>query len=141
VRFVLDASVALRWFIAEERSVNADAVYHRLVKEPEAFAVPELFCYEVFATLFRVHPRAQEAFEQGILPLLRSGLLRYPMTDAVASKAARFVAAGLTGYDACYAALAEELDAVWLTFDSKAHARILAEGISTDMTGGLPAGW
>jgi len=141
VRFVLDASVALRWFIEEERSVNADAVYHRLVSEPEAFAVPELFCYEVFAALFRVHPRAQETFEQGILPLLRSGLLRYPMTDAVASRAVRFVAAGLTGYDASYAALAEELDAVWLTFDSRAHARIIGEGISADMTSGLPAGW
>ncbi len=141
MRFVLDASVALRWFIAEERSVSADAVYHRLVDEPESFAVPELFCYEVFAILFRVHPRAQETFEQGILPLLRSGLLRYPMTDAVASRAARFVAAGLTGYDACYAALAEELDAVWLTFDSRAHARIMAEGVSTDITSGLPAGW
>ena len=141
MRFVLDASVALRWFVAEERSENADAVYRRLVDEPEAFAVPELFCYEVFSTLFRVHPRALETFEQGILPLLRSGMLRYPMTDNVASKAGRYVAAGLTGCDACYASLAEELGAVWLTFDSRAHTRIREEGISSDISEGLPAGW
>jgi predicted nucleic acid-binding protein len=141
VKFVLDASVALRWFVAEERSKNADAVYRRLVDEPETFAVPELFCYEVFSALFRVHPRAWETFEQGILPLLRSGMLRYPMTDNVATKAGRYVAAGLTGYDASYAALAEELDAVWLTFDSRAHMRIRKHGVSFDVTDGLPADW
>jgi predicted nucleic acid-binding protein len=112
VRFVLDASVALRWFVAEERSENADAVY----------------------------PRALETFEQGILPLLRSGMLRDPMTDNVASKAGRYVAAGLTGDDACYASLAEELGAVWLTFDRRAHTRIREEGISSDISEGLPAG-
>lgn len=141
MRFVLDASVALRWFISEERSPNADAVYRRLVDEPQSFAVPELFCYEVFSTLFRSHPRPQETYEKGILPLLRSGILRYPMTDAIASRAAPLVAAGLTGYDACYAALAEELGAVWLTFDGRAHARIPERGLSFDMSRGLPAGW
>ncbi len=141
MRFVLDASVALKWFVAEERSETADAVYRRLIDQPGAFAVPELFCYEVFSALLRVHPRAQETFEKGILPLLRSGLLRHPMTDAVASRAARFVRAGLTGYDACYAALAEELGAIWLTFDSRAHERIQGEGVSADMKSGLPAGW
>ncbi len=141
MRFVLDASVALKWFVTEERSQTADTVYRRLIDEPEAFSAPELFCYEVFSALFRVHPRAQETFEQGILPLLRSGLLRYPMTDGIASRAARFVAAGLTGYDACYAALAEELGATWLTFDSRAHERIRPEGISADITTGLPPGW
>jgi predicted nucleic acid-binding protein len=27
---------------------------------------------------------------------------------------------GLTGYDACYAALAKEIGGLWLTFDGKA---------------------
>jgi len=141
LRFVLDASVALRWFIAEERSQEADEVYRRLVDEPEAFAVPELFCYEVFAALCRLHPQPQQAYAQGILPLLASGMLRYPMTDNVASKAGRFVSAGLTGYDACYAALAEELGAKWMTFDRKAHLRIKEHEISCDLTEGLPSGW
>ena len=35
----------------------------------------------------------------------------------------------ITGYDACYAALAFELDGKWLTFDRAAHARVEALGI------------
>ena len=36
-------------------------------------------------------------------------MLRHPMTDGLAVKANRFVKKGLTGYDACYAALALDL--------------------------------
>jgi len=141
LKYVLDASVAVRWFIEEERHENAEAIHRRIVDEPQDFAVPELFAYETFAALFRVHPRALQAFEEGILPILRSGILRYPMTEAISARAARHVEAGLTGYDACYAALAEELEAVWLTFDGQAHARIRQKGISVDLGVGLPAGW
>ncbi len=42
---------------------------------------------------------------------------------------------GLTGYDATYLALAEELDAVWLTFDAKAHTLVADEGRSIDLNG------
>lgn len=141
MRYVLDASVAVRWFIEEERHENAEAVHRRLVDAPQEFAVPELFAYETFAALFRVHPRPLKAFQEGILPILGSGILRYPMTDAVAARAAAHVEAGLTGYDGCYAALAEELDAIWLTFDGRAHARIRQKSISVDLGIGLPSGW
>lgn len=141
MRYVLDASVAVRWFIEEERHENAEAVHRRLVDAPQEFAVPELFACETFAALFRVHPRPLKAFQEGILPILGSGILRYPMTDAIAARAAAHIEAGLTGYDACYAALAEELDAIWLTFDGRAHARIRQKSISVDLGIGLPSGW
>ena len=141
MRYVLDASVALRWYIEEERVESADAIHRRVIDQPHLFAVPELFAYEVFSTIFRIHPKPREAFEEGILPLLRSGILRYPLTDGVAHRAARFVSSGLTGYDAVYAALAEELGAVWLTFDAEAHLRIQPEHLSRDLNAGLPAQW
>jgi len=139
--FVIDASVALRWYIEDERHDNADAVLQRLISKPEIFAVPELFSYETYSILFRLHPRPLQAYEQGILSLLRGGVLRYPMTDEIAHRGARCVALGLTGYDAIYAAVAEELGAVWLTFDSKAHACIRQERISVDLGSALPADW
>ncbi len=80
-------------------------------------------------------------YAEGILPILSCGILRYPMTDAVARRAVRFVETGLTGYDAVYAAVAEELEAVWLTFDAKAHTRIQGERLSADLGSGLPRGW
>ena len=141
MRYVLDASVALRWYLQEERSDSAEEVRRRILEEPALFAVPELFGYEVFAVLWRAHPQPWKTYQEGILPLLQSGVLRYPLTEAVAERAARFVAMGLTGYDAMYPALAEELDACWLTFDGKAHARLGGGGLSFDLTGGLPADW
>jgi predicted nucleic acid-binding protein len=141
VRYVIDASVALRWYIEEEQHDSADAVLRRVIAEPESFAVPELFGYETFAALFRVHPKPLVTFVEGIVPLLQSGLLRYPLTDGVARKAARFVALGLTGYDAMYAGLAEELGGFWLTFDGKAHSVIEHARVSTDLGTGLPPGW
>ena len=39
----------------------------------------------------------------------------------------------LTGYDAVYFALAEELEGLWLTFDIKAHNLIANEGLSVNL--------
>jgi predicted nucleic acid-binding protein len=141
LRYVIDASVALRWYLAEERSERAEWVRLRIIEEPALFAVPELFGYEVFSVLSRAHPHPWQTFREGILALLRSGILRYPLTDAAAERGVRFVTLGLTGYDAMYAALAEELGACWLTFDSRAHARVAAERLSFDLNGGLPPEW
>ena len=44
-----------------------------------------------------------------------------PMTKALAAPAQRFIQLGLTGYDACYAALAADLGGRWLTYDQQAH--------------------
>jgi predicted nucleic acid-binding protein len=141
MRYVIDASVALRWYIEEEASAAALAVHRKIFEVPAAFAVPELFAYEVFSVLYRIHPRPWKTYEEGILPILRCGVLRYPMTEAVAQRAARFAESGLTGYDAVYVAVAEELGAVWLTFDAKAHARLSRAGLSANLGAGLPSGW
>jgi predicted nucleic acid-binding protein len=138
LRFVLDASVAVRWFVAGEAHPNADAVLERLLDAPELFAVPELFFYEVHAVLARTHPEFPAVYAHGFLPAAQSGPLRYPMTEAVASHAAAFVARGLGGYDSVYAAVARELGATWLTFDAKAHAALKGEGISIDLAEELP---
>ncbi len=141
MRYVLDASVALRWYLEEETNASVEAIHRRILEEPSLFAVPELFGYEVFSVLFRVHPIPRKTFLEGILPFLQSGVLRYPLTAGVAQRAARFVGIGLTGYDSMYAALAEELGACWLTFDARAHACLAAERLSFDLNGGLPPEW
>jgi predicted nucleic acid-binding protein len=52
------------------------------------------------------------------------------MTEKLAVLASRYVRLGLTGYDACYAALAYDLKGIWLTFDQKAHRSIRKEKVS-----------
>ncbi len=139
--WIVDASVALKWYIEEECHPNADAVLERILDEPGFFAVPELFSFEVYAVLQRIHPQPLETYKKGLLPVLNSGILRYPMTEALAENADRFVKSGLTGYDACYAALANETKGKWLTFDRKAHRKIQTENLSVLLDVSLPEGW
>ena len=139
--WVIDASVALRWFLEEEAHDCADEVLKKVVEDPKRFTVPELFAFEVYAVLQRLHPDGLQAFRKGIIPLLQGGVLRHPMTEELAVKANRFVKKGLTGYDACYAALALDLKGCWLTFDRKAHKRIKTERVSCLISEGLPDDW
>ncbi len=139
--WVIDASVAVRWFLKNERHPHADAILQRLLGCPEAFAVPELFCFEVYAILSRMHPHGQTVFAEGVVPLLQSGIFRQPMTETLAQQGAIFVKKGLTGYDACYAALAWELKGTWLTFDNKAHRCIVKEHTSHLLGKKLPRDW
>jgi predicted nucleic acid-binding protein len=139
--WVLDASVAVRWFLKNESHPNADAVLQRLIDCPESFAVPELFCFEVYAVLCRLHPSGHNVFTKGMIPILNSGILRHPMTENLAHLAVPFIKKGLTGYDACYASLAKEMKGVWLTFDKKAHNCLAKQRVSHDLTISLPGNW
>ncbi len=141
MRYVIDASVALRWYLADEAHANADLVLERLLQEPEMFAVPELFFFEVLAVLSRTHPRCAEVYRETFLPATEAGMLRYPMTETLARRTEPFVASGLTGYDAVYAGLARELDGSWLTFDSRAHQAIAYQNVSCDLNTHLPPDW
>ena len=139
--WIIDASVALRWLIEEEIHPCAEKVLKKVIDEPERFAVPELFAFEVFSVLQRVHPNGLQAFRKGIIPLLQFGMFRQPMTDNLAVQANHFVKLGLTGYDACYAALARDLKGKWITFDKKAHRFIQKERISCLLEDGMPKNW
>ena len=139
--WILDASVALKWFIKEETHPHADEVLAKLVDQPLLFAVPELFSFEVFAVLQRTHPSGLEVFKKAVIPLLQGGIFRHPMTEKLAIGADRYTKMGLSGYDACYAALARDLKGIWLTFDEKAHRMIQDENISCLLDKNLPQGW
>jgi len=141
VIWIIDASVALRWLIEEEIHPCAEKVLKKVIDEPERFAVPELFAFEVFSVLQRVHPNGLQAFRKGIIPLLQFGMFRQPMTDNLAVQANHFVKLGLTGYDACYAALAQDLKGKWITFDKKAHRFIQKERISCLLEDRMPKNW
>ena len=139
--WVVDASVAIKWFILEEAHPAAEDVLTALIARPQSFAVPELFAFEVFSVLHRLHPQPRLVFEKGVLPLLQGGLLRMPMTKTLAALAQRFIQLGLTGYDACYAALARDLSGLWLTYDQQAHQALRKEKISWSLEKGPPPDW
>jgi predicted nucleic acid-binding protein len=133
VKYVIDASVAVRWVLEDEVHEHAETIIQKVFSSPEYFAVPELFGYEVLAVLFRLHADPILAYKTAILPVLQCGLLRYPITESVVDKSSTYSNLGLTGYDACYAALAEELGGVWLTFDKKAVQKVRELDIAVDL--------
>ena len=139
--WVIDASVAVRWFLSDEVDATAYSVLEHLVSEPGRFAVPELFCFETFAVLQRLHPEPIAAFLDGITPILQGGLLRYPMTPSIARRADRFVRAGLTGYDATYVGLAEELGGQWITYDKKAFHALNDSQLARLLSEDSPENW
>jgi predicted nucleic acid-binding protein len=141
VIWVIDASVAIRWFIEEEAHPHADEVLERIVDKPSSFAVPELFSFEVYSVLQRLHPDGLDAFRKGVMPLLQGGIFRHPMTERLALMTDRFVKRGLTVYDACYAALARDLRGMWLTFDQRVHAFLKGENISFCISHHMPPSW
>jgi predicted nucleic acid-binding protein len=139
--WVIDASVAARWFLETESHPNSEAVLERVVQQGDSFAVPELFAFEVHAVLCRVHPDGADVFEECMMPILEGGIYRQPMTPGLARRAVPFLKKGLTGYDACYAALAAELRGCWITFDEKAHQRIRSFKVTHNLLRGLPDNW
>ncbi|NBC29580.1 MAG: hypothetical protein GVY29_06260 [Spirochaetes bacterium] len=72
--YVVDASVALRWFLSEERHPHANAILERITAEPGRFGVPELSGFEVPAVLTRVHPEPSVALHDGVFPVLAAEL-------------------------------------------------------------------
>ena len=139
--WIVDASVAVRWFIEDETNANAERVLQRMVESPVLFAVPELFGFEVYSVLCRIHSEGQRVFSEGVLPILNSGIFRQPVSESLIKEAGNYVALGLTGYDACYAAVANNLGGCWLTFDKKAHRLIEKESVSAFIHNSLPDSW
>ena len=129
---VVDASIAIKWFAPDgDRSDTvAVGVLQEIVSRPTRFVVPELFFHETLAVLCRRMRQASDAYA-AYSRLVRLGLRRIRMDDRLARRAARLAYdCRVSGYDACYAALAHELGGVWLTFDRAAHDRVAKLGIA-----------
>jgi predicted nucleic acid-binding protein len=132
VIYVIDASIAVKWFAPDGNATDAAAerVLRRVIARPSGFVVPELFMYEVLSVLCRQLAQLADA-KRAMQRLDRLGLRRV-RPDAHLMEAATRLAyrRKLSGYDAAYAALAMEVKGRWLTLDETAHRRVDALGIS-----------
>jgi predicted nucleic acid-binding protein len=123
---VLDASVALKWFVEREPLVEeAHVVLDDIERDPRPYLVPELFMNEMLGVLSRL-PRASAPRVQKALELVESlGLGRvgngHELLATAADLAHRW---RISGYDATYLALASLTGGVWLTADARAVKRI-----------------
>ena len=122
---VVDASVALKWFVADEPLVDEAArVLDEIERDPSPYLVPELFMNELLAVLCRLPGRPAKV--QEAMALVEAlGLTRVGNGHDLLARAADLAGRWrLSGYDAVYVALAASCDGVWLTADARAARRV-----------------
>src|SRR5258706_12369065 len=129
---VLDASIAVEWFAPSgaPQDAKATAVLAEVQTDPDIFVFPAILLHEPLAVLCRKLKSAANVSE-ALDDLWKRGVPVAPFDPTIAREAARLAMQhGLTGYDASYAATAQAVNGLWLTFDSRAHARIAPLGLS-----------
>lgn len=127
---VVDASVAVKWFVSEANRGEALSLLDEIGQEPQRFAVPELFYNEMLSVLCRLLSSESE-INAHLRTLQEMGWTRVGHGSDVLAAAVHFSKRhGLRGYDAIYAATAKLLKGTWATADAEAHRKIHKLGLS-----------
>ena len=74
---VIDASIAVRWFIPDEREPESDALFQRLISLTETAHVPPHFFVEVFSALYQATQEGR--FPEQLLSQVIPDLKQYPI--------------------------------------------------------------
>lgn len=133
-RYVLDASVAAKWFTRHDEADRGKALALRELHRTRRcrLVVPEFGLLEILNAV-RLSPRAREADTAEVLVLLRNLQLQIePLSWDLLRKATAIAwAYGVALYDAAYVALGEYLGFPFLTADEallkkmKGHSIVL----------------
>ena len=122
---VLDASVALKWFVDEEDSDAALSLRQNFRQGESEIVVPDLLLYEV-ANALRFNPsfEAQEVNE-AVKTLLDMEIDIVTPSSALLEKLVDLsVEHGITCYDSTYFALAQEIGFPLITADEKLYNKL-----------------
>lgn len=117
---ILDASIALKWFLKEKDSGLADNILEKLEKEELKIFIPQIFFFEVV----NVVKTKAESTSYDVLKVINkifSLNLNTEKVDLNLLKKANFYAQkhNLSIYDASYIALAKINNAILITADEK----------------------
>lgn len=143
--FVIDASIAVKWYVKEESRDLALRLRDDFVSASLDLHAPSLLLYEVGNAL-RYHPGSTEGeCADAVTQLLNLGVSIHEPDAPLASKAASLAyKEGITFYDATYLALAQSLGAKLLTADrhlvDKLSQETKASAHSLDEYGSANAG-
>jgi len=126
MKYVLDASVALKWLFSEPDSAAAHVVREDYLAGRTELAVPDIYAVELAHVISKAHRRALIS-EDVAGELLLEALASMPPVFATASLLAQAFELSLrfrTGvYDCLYLALADQLHCELLTADEKLLAK------------------
>ncbi len=120
MRLVVDASVAVKWFNAEEWTDRALALRDDLVGGSIELSAPDHLLYEVGNALWRNPQLSADDCALALEALLNLGVdLRPPSREAAAEAARLARTLGVTFYDSSYIALSELMGAPLVTADGR----------------------
>jgi len=129
---VVDASVAIKLFFDKPRSERVDVLFSRLDSDPQTrFYVPDLFyaeCANVFATVARLKGYTPKEARDDMTELRGLGLHVVPTADLATQALDIALKHRVSGYDACYVALADRLKAPLITADEKLVRTLAGKG-------------
>lgn len=132
---VIDASVGIKLFLIEEGTAQANQLFQLLSREiSPRFFVPDLFYIECANILWKYVSRfaypLQKA-QQDLKDLLDLAIYNISTVDLVVDALGLASTANITAYDACYAVLAENLDAVLVTADAEMIRKLAQSNTKT----------
>jgi predicted nucleic acid-binding protein len=122
-RCVVDASVAIKLFIEQEGSAQAEALFEQLSTQPGTeLYVPELFFAECANVLWQYVRRANyppDAAKTSLAQLRALSLQTVTIREVVSEALEIAIAHNISAYDACYVELSERIQLPLITADQK----------------------
>ena len=126
---VIDASVALKWFVEENHSNLALKVLDYLTEKALPI-VPSLFFYEI-ANVLRYKPEfGIKDIQEVLSALTRFGFLVVPLENALYDQTIELAFQyGITIYDASYIAISSKKNCEFVTADEKLFGKLAGEKV------------
>lgn len=119
---VIDASVGIKLFVDEDGSAEADRLFARLGEDPPArYYVPDLFYVECANILWKYvqnYDFPADNAREDLRALQSLSLLTVSTSDILPSSFDLAIEYGIAAYDACYLALAKNLDLPLISADN-----------------------
>jgi predicted nucleic acid-binding protein len=131
VACVVDASVAVKLFLAEPLAAEAHALFALLADPLTVFHVPDLFYAECGNIFWKCVQRGDATPAEVAVHLSHLAGWRLQRTatfDLISDALAIAITHGLTAYDACYVALAQRGRVPLITADQRLERRLAGSG-------------
>jgi predicted nucleic acid-binding protein len=138
---VVDASVGIKLFVAEDLSDEADRLFSQLTQEaPARLYVPDLFYVECVNVLWKYVRRFDyppENARQDVADLRALALVTVSTADLLEPALELALAYDITAYDASYAALAGHLGLPLVTADASLVRKLQGSDVVVQALEGL----
>jgi predicted nucleic acid-binding protein len=129
LRCVVDASVAIKLFVAETDSAEADVLFAHLAGDPDArFCAPSLLYAECANILWKYSRRFgydRTEAERSLARLMALAIDFVDIRDVIAEAHRTAMTYDITVYDACYAATARQRGVPLITADGRLAQKLI----------------